>query len=76
MKLNSSDEANEEEKMLKRTIAMSLEKEKEQEEEEPSSIKGELLKIKAKKKLGCDESFLNSSWHRGGDASHLASFRE
>ena len=47
MKLNSSDEANEEEKMLKRTIAMSLEKE--QEEEEPSSIKGELLKIKAKK---------------------------
>ena len=44
MKLNSSDEANEEEKMLKRTIAMSLEKEKEQEEEEPSSIKGKLLK--------------------------------
>ena len=57
MKLNSSDEANEEEKMLKRTIAMSLEKEKEQEEEEPSSIKGELLKIKAKKSWVVTKAF-------------------
>ena len=41
MKLNLSDGADEEEEMLKRAIAMSLEQE---EEEEPSSIKGELLK--------------------------------
>ena len=65
--------------MLKRTIAMSLKQEKEQEEEETSPITGELLKIPAKKKekkMDCDESFQNSSWHRGRDASHLASLRE
>ena len=47
MTLNSSDEA-EEEEMLKRAIAISLEQE-EQEEDGPSSIKGE-QKIKQQKR--------------------------
>ena len=50
MKPNSSDAAEDEEEMLKRTIAMSLKQEKELEEEGPSSIKGELLKITAIKR--------------------------
>ena len=72
MTLNSSDEAEEEEEMLKRAIAMSLE----QEEEGPSSIKGKILRNVniQQQKMDFDKSLQLFSWHRGRDARHLASF--
>ena len=46
-----------EEDMLRRAIAMSLEEEEEKEEEEPFSIKGEFNEISSNSKKDFDSSF-------------------